>query len=98
VAQLVASPRWGKVTTIGRRPLGKEEHSSVASSEKLQQIVIDMDTIETNPEVASALSNDTQTVFCALGTTRSAAGSADAFKKVDLLYVKSAAKAAKAPY
>eukprot|EP00884_Botryococcus_braunii_P022503 jgi/Botrbrau1/8937/Bobra.0148s0050.1 len=35
------------------------------------------------------------TVFCALGTTRGTAGSADAFVKVDLTYVSEAARLAK---
>ena len=55
-----------------------------------------MDTLETNPEVLSALSDGVDSVFCGLGTTRAVAGSADAFRKVDLDYVIAAAKASKA--
>lgn len=55
-----------------------------------------MDTLESNDQVKQALSDGTNTVFCALGTTRAVAGSASAFKKVDYEYVAAAARAAKA--
>lgn len=60
---------------------------------KLQQKVVD---------VQEALEKELQnmepvdTIFCALGTTRAAAGSAEAFRKVDLDYVRIAANAANA--
>jgi oxidoreductase len=80
------------VKTIGRRPL--EPAPTESSPGKLQQITVDMDAIESNAEVAAALSN-ADSVFCALGTTRAVAGSAEAFKKVDYEYVAAAGRAAK---
>jgi oxidoreductase len=53
-----------------------------------------MDTLESDPQVASALSG-ADSVFCALGTTRATAGSAEVFKKVDYEYVAAAGRAAK---
>jgi oxidoreductase len=53
-----------------------------------------MDTLESNPQVTSALSG-ADSVFCALGTTRAVAGSAEAFKKVDYEYIAAAGRAAK---
>lgn len=82
------------MTTIGRRPLEPAPKESTPG--KLKQLAVDMDTLESNPEVLSALSGGVDSVFCALGTTRSVAGTADAFRKVDLDYVAAAAKAAKA--
>eukprot|EP00878_Enallax_costatus_P044876 GHUV01053650.1.p1 GENE.GHUV01053650.1~~GHUV01053650.1.p1 ORF type:complete len:209 (+),score=94.39 GHUV01053650.1:36-662(+) len=59
---------------------------------KLQQITINMDNLTT--EAADAFKG-VDAVFCALGTTRSDAGSAEIFKKVDHDYVAAAAAAAK---
>lgn len=59
---------------------------------KLHQRVIDLDNLASE---ASAAFEGADTVFCALGTTRPAAGSAEAFQKVDLEYVRAAAEAAK---
>jgi oxidoreductase len=55
-----------------------------------------MDQLESDPQVAAALSSGIDSVFCALGTTRAAAGSASSFKQVDFEYVAAAARAAKA--
>lgn len=60
---------------------------------KLVQRVVDMDHLAS--QAADAFQG-ASTVFCALGTTRPVAGSAEAFQKVDLEYVKEAAQAAKA--
>ncbi|KAL4513506.1 hypothetical protein Ndes2526B_g07557 [Nannochloris sp. 'desiccata'] len=92
VAQIAASPKWASVTTIGRRPLSPPPPES--SPGKLKQITVNMDTLESNPQVKSALSG-VDSVFCALGTTRAVAGSAEAFKKVDYEYVLAAGRAAK---
>jgi len=53
-----------------------------------------MDTLEADPQVTTAMSG-ANSVFCALGTTRAVAGSAEAFKKVDYEYVAAAGRAAK---
>ena len=94
--QLLESKQdWDRIITIGRRkPDGSfEEHEA---SGRLVHLVIDMDTIATNQKVESTLRDENvQAVFCALGTTRASAGSAEGFKKVDLTYVDSAAQVAK---
>lgn len=92
--QLVASPRWSSVVTVGRRAVDPPPPEPTPG--KLRQIVCNMDQVETDPEVTSELSKGVDSVFCALGTTRAAAGSAAAFKKVDFDYVAAAARAAKA--
>lgn len=84
------------VRTIGRRPLDKEDLKPFEESGKLEQIVIDMDGMEQDTTLLNRMTNDADTMtFCCLGTTRSAAGSADQFRRVDLTYVESAAKVAK---
>lgn len=94
--QLLESEQdWDRIITIGRRkPDGSfEDHES---SGRLVHLVIDMDTLATNQRVESTLRDENvQAVFCALGTTRAVAGSAEGFKKVDLTYVASAAQVAK---
>ncbi|GAB4813542.1 hypothetical protein N2152v2_000588 [Parachlorella kessleri] len=57
------------------------------------QIVVNMDRLEEEGQQAF---QGADSVFCALGTTRPTAGSAVAFRKVDLDYVEATAKAAKA--
>ncbi len=52
-----------------------------------------MDDLESDPQVSAALGG-VDSVFCALGTTRAVAGSAEAFKKVDYEYVAAAGRAA----
>lgn len=84
------------VRTIGRRTLDKEDLKPFEESGKLEQIVIDMDGMEQDTNLHNRMKQDTDTItFCCLGTTRSAAGSADEFRRVDLTYVESAAKVAK---
>lgn len=97
VKQLIDSPQWSHVTTIGRRPLQVE--GAAADSSKLKQIVLsNMDSLLEQPleniEITNSLSSS-DSVFCALGTTRSLAGSAQAFKRVDFDYVAAAARLAK---
>lgn len=52
-----------------------------------------MDNLE---KEGAAAFDGADSVFCTLGTTRGAAGSAEAFKKVDYEYVAATARAAKA--
>jgi oxidoreductase len=60
---------------------------------KLHNVVVDMDKLETDGRAAF---EGADSVFCCLGTTRPTAGSAEAFRKVDLHYVEAAARAAAA--
>lgn len=59
---------------------------------KLKQVIINMDELAQHTDAFA----NADAVFCALGTTRKAAGSAAAFKKVDLEYVAASAHAAAA--
>jgi oxidoreductase len=97
VALLLAkSETWTLVTTVGRNAVTSLPEGSTASllqaeaSGRLVQQVVDMDALETQ----SALFAGADAVFCTLGTTRSIAGSAAEFKKVNLSYVDKAAEAA----
>ncbi|KAK9864690.1 hypothetical protein WJX84_004524 [Apatococcus fuscideae] len=89
VEQLLQSNAWAVVATVGRRPV--EVPATLQG--KLQQTVINMDNLEVEGAPAFA---GASTAFCTLGTQRGVAGSAEAFRKVDLVYVEQAAKAAKA--
>lgn len=96
VSQLCAHPKWDSVTCVGRRPFVEpgRDPPFEAGAWKLRSVVTDMDNIESNKELASALSEASST-FCALGATRGAAGSAGGFRHVDLDMVAAAAKASK---
>jgi len=97
VHHLLASDEWSKVTVIHRRKLDMEalekETGKLTDEQKskLTQHEVDMSKL-TEQE---ALFQGHDVVFCTLGTTRSAAKSADAFRKVDLEMVRDGAIAAK---
>jgi uncharacterized protein YbjT (DUF2867 family) len=78
---LLSSADYGRVVALVRRPLA-------ASNARLTQKVVDFE----------ALSDDAfagvTDFFCALGTTRSKAGSAEAFRKIDHGYALAAAERA----
>ncbi|WIA24116.1 hypothetical protein OEZ85_013714 [Tetradesmus obliquus] len=109
VQQLLASDQWSKVITVGRREVPLPADQPGAS--KLQQVVVNMDALQREAagivsnvvvnmdalqsEAAGSFAG-VDAVFCALGTTRADAGSADGFRKVDHDYVAAAAAAAKA--
>jgi oxidoreductase len=102
VLQLLASDRWQSVTTVGRRPLDAREaatQSSAANARALNTAAFAKLSHVDAPDVtelpASAFAG-ADAVFCALGTTRGDAGSAEAFLRVDLHGVQAAARAAKA--
>ena len=83
------SPLWDSVVTVSRSRLSQEY-----ATDAVKQIIIDLDTLKFNQEVGSALQN-TECVFCCLGTTRAAAGTASGFRKVDYDYVRDIAQVAK---
>lgn len=93
VGQLLCSPRWAQVVTVGRREALVPPQYTGWEAGKLKQVVVDMDHLESEAQGAF---EGADAVFCALGTTRGVAGSADAFRKVDLEYVEATARAAKA--
>ncbi|TGK01113.1 oxidoreductase [Leptospira semungkisensis] len=81
VRELLIDPDWDKVYLLARKPV-EWTHA------KLELILTDWDHLGNFPK------NITD-AFCTLGTTISKAGSKENFKKVDLDYVVSFAKAAK---
>ena len=84
VRQLVADGGWREVRALVRRPLPPAmSHSRVVA------VTVDYAGLEPAPEWAAA-----DHVFCALGTTMRQAGSAEAFRRVDLEYPLALARAA----
>ncbi|MBW3571192.1 MAG: NAD(P)H-binding protein [Gemmatimonadetes bacterium] len=81
---LLHDPAYGRVVVLGRRPVDREHP-------KLQQHVADLGRLE---EHAALFGVDA--VFCCLGTTIRAAGSREAFRRVDHDYVVGAARVAAA--
>lgn len=96
VSQLLVAGKWGEVVTVGRREVTLLDGYTDTSKHtgQLTQVVVDMDKLEEDPSAKSAMEG-AHTVFCALGTTRGVAGSADAFVKVDYEYVAASARLAK---
>ena len=72
--QILADPTFSRVVAIVRRPLD----GPVADAPKLEQVVVDFDTLEKRPPPLEA-----DVVVCALGTTIKVAGSQQAFRRVD---------------
>jgi len=80
---LLGDAAWARVTTIGRRGLGREHP-------KLVQRVADLGRMEEEAGDAFAVDD----VFCCLGTTIAKAGSREAFMRVDHDYPVAAARLA----
>ena len=79
------------VFTVGRRPL------DVAADPRLHQLVLPtLDDMDKDQDTIKQLQGSVDIAIIALGTTRSAAGDAAAFKKVDVEYVAAAARLSKA--
>ena len=78
---LAADPFYSTVIILVRRPVDR------ALPPKVQQLVIDFDHLHALP--ADVRADD---IYCALGTTIRQAGSAQAFRKVDLTYPVSLAR------
>lgn len=68
--ELLASPHYESVISIGRRPLGRTDP-------KLRDVATDLDAV--TPDLVAGADD----VFCCLGTTIKKAGSLDAFRRVD---------------
>ncbi len=81
LAQLLDSPLWTNVVTIGRRT-APQRHN------KLEQRVADLGALEAMADLPRA-----DDVFCCLGTTIKQAGSQQAFRRVDHDFVVSCARA-----
>ncbi|KAF9323353.1 Protein fmp52, mitochondrial [Linnemannia elongata] len=76
VKDALSSNAFTRVLTLGRRPVPTENDSSFTNLSVLEQKTVDFENV----------------VFCTLATTRGAAGSAEAFKKIDQQYVLDSAR------
>ncbi|HEU0300984.1 MAG TPA: NAD(P)H-binding protein [Longimicrobium sp.] len=81
---LLDDPAFGRVVVLGRRPVDRD-HA------KLEQHVVDLGQLDRHGELFRV-----DDVFCCLGTTIRAAGSQEAFRRVDHDYVVDAARVAAA--
>lgn len=79
---LLDDPAYAGVLVLGRRPVAREHP-------KLRQETVDFDRIRDFSDRVRA-----RDVFCCLGTTIRAAGSREAFRRVDLDYPRALAEAA----
>ena len=79
-----------RVTTAGRRPLDPE-----TPPDGIHFHPLDFEALRASPDAAASLFEGVSAVFIALGTTLRQAGSREAFRRVDLDYVRSAAQAAR---
>ncbi|OBZ86948.1 Oxidoreductase HTATIP2 [Choanephora cucurbitarum] len=82
---LLTTGKYSKVVSVGRRTV---ELDSAIPQDKLEQKVVDFDNLEADKSIFKGVSD----VFCCLGTTRAAAGSAENFVKIDQTYVLNSAK------
>lgn len=92
VAQLAADPTYAKITCINRREWSLPAMS--VGQEKLHHVTCD---ITREEELAGAVrsAGAVDAAFCTLGTTRRDAGSAEAFRAIDLHATVAFAKACK---
>jgi len=96
---LLKSPNWSRVTILHRRKVDMDElQKSIGELTqdellKLTQHEVDMNNLA--DENNTRLFEDHDTCFCALGTTRDAAVTAENFRKVSLYMVRDGALAAK---
>ncbi|KAG1771073.1 hypothetical protein EV702DRAFT_660092 [Suillus placidus] len=87
--ELLSSNEWSKVGEYGRRVT--PEADLPQNRGKLEQKTVDFE----NLEAAGLKDGRWDVVFVTLGTTRTKAGSAEMFEKIDREYVVNACKAAK---
>eukprot|EP00301_Raphidiophrys_heterophryoidea_P011898 c18141_g1_i1.p1 GENE.c18141_g1_i1~~c18141_g1_i1.p1 ORF type:complete len:272 (-),score=52.55 c18141_g1_i1:100-813(-) len=85
LSQLLASDKWTKVTSVTRRKIDIE-------NPKLTQIVSDFDKLSETAEKWK----DHDVLFNCIGTTRSQAGGAEQFKKIEVGYTEIVASIARA--
>jgi len=102
VLELLQSPTYSRITTLGRRKIifpgvkdveteNTEEPTKYSKHEKLDQQIVNFDQLDQHEE----LFDDQDALFCCLGTTIKTAGSQEAFKKVDYGYTVNAARLGK---
>eukprot|EP01027_Heterolobosea_sp_BB2_P007915 GEZU01011759.1.p1 GENE.GEZU01011759.1~~GEZU01011759.1.p1 ORF type:complete len:215 (+),score=66.84 GEZU01011759.1:67-711(+) len=88
VRELLRSGKWASVTTIGRREFQYLPSPTEEQTRKLKQVIVDFDHLENNKDAIQGHDS----VFICLGTTIKAAGSQEAFRKVDYEYVMNVAR------
>eukprot|EP01138_Halocafeteria_seosinensis_P013620 gb/GECG01013909.1/.p1 GENE.gb/GECG01013909.1/~~gb/GECG01013909.1/.p1 ORF type:complete len:253 (+),score=35.12 gb/GECG01013909.1/:1-759(+) len=100
VAELLIHPeKWSRIVTVGRRPFQQDMVPEgytidVAQEEKkgrLEQIQANFDQLEQHKQAFQSVDAS----LCCLGTTRSDAGGAEGFRRVDLEFVTNIARASK---
>jgi uncharacterized protein YbjT (DUF2867 family) len=77
---LSVDPAFGRVVTIGRRPVPPAQQASAHMS-RIEQHVVDFDNLAAHAGVFAV-----DAIICALGTTMRRAGSKERFREVDLGY------------
>jgi oxidoreductase len=87
--ELLASSHFTRVGEFGRRNTSLE--GLAAGKDKLEQRTIDFE----KPDAAGLRDDKWDVIFIALGTSAKAAGSPEAFERIDREYVINAARAAK---
>jgi oxidoreductase len=90
LAELLRREEWSSVVSLGRRVVYDSDETRPL---KLREMIVDYEYLEASS--VGAWSN-TDVVFDCLGTTRSAAGSAAKFVRIERDYTASAARLAKA--
>ncbi len=81
-----------RVFAVGRRKL-----EDATNDPRLEQVIVQsLDGVDQDVDVRNGLQGKVDVALCCLGTTRADAGSAAAFRKVDVDYVGSCARLAKA--
>lgn len=99
VKELLSPTRSGdvaRVVTVGRRKLDDIASDGSLDGSKLDEVIVDsLDRMDDEVRARVMSGGPIDISLCCLGTTRSAAGSADAFRKVDVEYVDAAASLAK---
>ncbi|KAG2175008.1 hypothetical protein INT43_006070 [Umbelopsis isabellina] len=82
---ILKADTYASVTALGRREVTLDD---TVPKEKLVQRTVDFENLESSRSDFKGY----QDVFCCLGTTRAAAGSAEGFRKIDHDYVVNSAK------
>jgi uncharacterized protein YbjT (DUF2867 family) len=87
---LLAEPHYRRVVVLARRPVARPER------ERLEVRVVDFDQLDKDVEAIDGLAGSVDDVYCCLGTTIRAAGSREAYYRVDHDYPVMLARLARA--
>jgi len=96
VEELVNSAVWEKVYTVGRREYDMFKRKDY---DKVEQVVVDTNKLlegdEEQKQMVKDITKEASVVFCAIGTTRAAAKTAENFEKIDLTLIQKTVDIAK---